>query len=69
MRAMASAAKFVEVWQSANSPGEVAKRLGMSLASVQRRSVRLRAVGVNLKYFLPRIDVAALNDIVERAGA
>jgi hypothetical protein len=60
--------RFVAVWQASRNAGEAAKRLGMSLPAVYKRSTRLRAMGVNLKYFLPRIDVARMNELCrERA--
>jgi hypothetical protein len=61
-----STERFVEVWQTSSTAGEAAKRLRMRLPAVYRRSIRLRAAGVRLKYFLPRVNVAALNAIVER---
>lgn len=66
---MATSELFVAVWQDSSSPGQVAKRLRMSLASVQKRSVRLRRAGVKLKYFRQPTDVKALNAICEQNPA
>jgi hypothetical protein len=54
---------FVSAWQKAKSPGDVAKRLGMSLSAVQRQSVRLRSLGVKLKYFRAPTNVEELNKL------
>jgi hypothetical protein len=61
-----TAEQFVQTWQASSTACEAAKRLRMRLPAVYRRSTRLRAAGVRLKYFLPRVDVAALNKLCEQ---
>lgn len=54
---------FVLAWQSGKSPAAVAKKLGMTLHAVQKQSVRLRSLGVKLKYFRAPTNVAELNKL------
>lgn len=54
---------FTLAWQSGKSPAAVAKKLGMTLQAVQRQSVRLRSMGVKLKYFRAPVKVDELNKL------
>ena len=65
-RSIVTPERFTEVWQSSATAGEAAKRLGMRLPAVYRRSIRMRRKGVKLKYFLPRLNLERLNEICER---
>lgn len=61
---MITAEKFVRVWQSADSLGEVAKRLGVSSIHATARAALYRRKGIPLQKFSRhggrRLDVAAL---------
>jgi hypothetical protein len=43
--------KFVEVWQTSNSADEVAKKLGLKLASVKAKAAVYRRKDIKLKKF------------------
>lgn len=64
--------KFVKIWTQAESPAEVADKMGRTVTSCQAAAVRLRKAGVNLKKFhrgsVTKINVEALNEIVESAA-
>lgn len=63
-------AKFVKVWQGANSVQEVVEAMGVTKAKVSAWSLRLRKEGVKLKRFRSgpfKIDVGALNEIAKTA--
>lgn len=63
-------AKFVKVWQGANSVKEVVEAMGVTKAKVSAWSLRLRKEGVKLKRFRSgpfKIDVGALNEIAKTA--
>lgn len=61
--------EFVRIWNNAGTRQEVAETCEVSGASVGMRAAKLRAAGVNLKYFArgrPKksIDVKKLNQII-----
>lgn len=66
-----SAEEFVRLWQGAETVDDVVKATASTAQRVAARATHLRKLGVKLKKFKPRprakrIDVAALNKIVEQ---
>lgn len=68
MNVMSANERFVRVWQAANSAGEAASELGLTLKQVYYKAAYLRRLGVAVKNFKERIDVNGLNRLV-KAGA
>ena len=65
---------FVRTWQESSSVGEVSKKLGQpDTKLVYARAAYLKKVGVKLKQMTTsrsgRVDVAALNAIVDESSA
>ncbi len=61
-------AKFVKVWQGANTVGEVVTAMGISKLKASAWSMRLRKAGVKLKKFRSgafKVDVNGLNKLIE----
>lgn len=64
--------EFVKLWQKANSPAELAEKLGVSAIRVSSRASAYRKEGVPLKKFAsvgsPRIDFDSLKKIAIENG-
>ena len=58
--------RLVRVWQAADTPGEAARRLGVSVSLLRQRVAKLRGAGVALKRFRgeAKVDVEALNRVI-----
>jgi hypothetical protein len=68
-----SQTKFVETWESSNSPEEVAEKLEMPKPVVIARASKYRKAGVKLKKMGKKsrrsIDVEALNRMIDEMRA
>jgi hypothetical protein len=59
---------FVTAYKSSSSHNELAKKIGLTKASVASRAAKLRKLGVNLAKYArekPAVDVEALNAILK----
>ena len=54
-RAFVSLRRFMEIWNKATSPAEVAKRTGYTLGSCMAMASELRYLGYKLQNFARRI--------------
>lgn len=65
---MITDAKFVDVWQRAESPQQVENETGLSKKAIYARAKRYRDKGIPLKYFRVRTSLAKLIELAENTN-